>query len=181
MRSPKSGSNRSRSSRPSSNIFYFVTGDAQKDSGLEIEFMLDTVASCSIINCRTFWEISQFHHRIMVHRSNKLTKTYSGQVVPMIGYATMQFNNDPNGEFSFPLTVWITEMRTQNLLGMVFCPNQASGILFDLPGIELRKPPKTFCYGSLHQKKFFPHVSQIPTVRLPYTMHVDAKSVRCWK
>ena len=81
----------------------------------------------------------------MVHRSNKLTKTYSGQVVPMIGYATIEFNYDPNGEYSFPLTVLITEMRTQNLLGMDFCQNQASGIHFDLPGVELRQPPKTFC------------------------------------
>ena len=98
MRSPKSHSNRSRSSRLSFNIFYFATGDTQKDGGLEIEFMLDTGASCSIINYRTFWEISQFHHPIVVHRSNKLTKTYSGQVVPMIGYATMEFSYDPNGE-----------------------------------------------------------------------------------
>ena len=67
MRSPKSDSNRSRSSRLSFNIFYFATGDAQKDSGLEIKFMLDTGASCSIINYRSFWEISQFHHPIRVH------------------------------------------------------------------------------------------------------------------
>ena len=99
----------------------------------------------------------------------------------MIGYATMEFSYDPNGEYTFPLTVWITEMRTQNLLGMDFCQNQASGIHFDIPGIELRQPPKTFCYGSLHQNKTFPYVSRILTVRLPYTMLVDAKSVRCWK
>ena len=181
MRSPKSDSNRSRSSRFSFNIFYFVTGDAQKDSGLETEFMLDTGASCSIIKYRTFWEISQFHHPITVSRSNKLTKTYSGQVVPMISYATIDFSYDPNGEYSFPLTVWITEMKTQNLLGMDFCQSQTSGIHFDLPGIELRQPPKTFCYGSLHQNKTFPYVSRILTVRLLYTMYVDAKSARCWK
>ena len=174
MRSPKSDSNRSRSSRLRFNIFYFATGDAQKDSVLEIEFMLDTGASCSTINYRIFWEISQFHHPIVVHRSNKLTKTYSRQVVPMIGCATMEISYDPNGEYTFPLSVWITEMRTQNLLGMDFCQNQASGIHFDLPGIELRQPPKTFCYGSFHQNKTFPYVSRILTVRLPYTMLVDA-------
>ena len=179
MRSPMSDSNRSRSSRHSFNIFYFATGDAQKDSGLEIEFMLNAGASCSIITYRTFREISQFHHPIMVPQSNKKTKTYSGQVVPMIAYATIEFSSDPNGEYSFPLTVWITEMRTPNLLGMDFCQNQASGIHFDLPGIELRQPPKTFCYGSLHQNKTFPYISRILTVRLPYTMHVDAKSSRC--
>ena len=155
MRSPKSDSDCSESSRLSFNNFYFATGDAQKDSGLEIEFMLDTGASCSIINYRTFWEIAQFHHPIVVHTSKKLTNTYSGQVVPMIGYATMEFSYDLNGEYTFPLTVWITEMRTQNLVGMDFCQNQASGIHFDLRGIELRQPPKTFCYGSLHQKKHF--------------------------
>ena len=153
MSSPKSNSNRSKSLRSSFNIFYFATGDAQKDSGLEIEFMLVTRASCSIVTYRTFWEISQFHHPIVVHQSNNLTKTYSGQKVPMIGYATIEFSYDPNGEYSFALTVWITEKRTQNLLGMEFCQNQASGIHFDLPGIELRQPSNTFCYGSLHQKK----------------------------
>ena len=59
--------------------------------------------------------------------------------------------------------------------------NQASGIFFDFPGIQLRQPPGTFCYGSLHESKTFPHVSRIPTVRLPYTMHVDVKSAICWK
>ena len=72
-------------------------------------------------------------------------------------------------------------MRTQNLLGMDFCQNQASEIHFDLPGVELRQPQKTFYYGSHHQKKTFPYVSRILTVRLPYIMHVDAKSARCCK
>ena len=40
----------SKSSRLSFNILYLAAGDTQKDSGLEIEFMLDTRASSSIIN-----------------------------------------------------------------------------------------------------------------------------------
>ena len=99
----------------------------------------------------------------------------------MIGYATMEFSYDPNGEYPFPLTVWFTEMKTQNLRWMDFCQDQAAGIHFDLPGIELRHPPITFCYGSLHQNKTFPYVSRIVTVRLPYNVHVDAKCARCWK
>ena len=170
MRSPKSDFGHSRSSRLSFNIFYFAIGDAQKDSGLEIEFMLDTGASCSSINYRTVWEISQFQHPIMVHRSRKLSKTSSE-----LGYATLGFSYDPNREYSFPLTVRITEMKTQNLLGMDFCQNQAPGTHFDSSGIELRQPPKTLFYGSVHQNKTFPYVSRILMVRLPYTMYVDAK------
>ena len=77
-----------------------------------MEFTLDTVASCSIIKLWRFWENLEFLHRIRVKRTNKLTETYSDQVVPMMGYATENFSYDRNSEFSFPLAVWITEKRT---------------------------------------------------------------------
>ena len=90
------------------------------------------------------------------------------------------FTYDLDGEFIVPPTVWITEMRTQNLLGMD-CQKQASGIHFDLPGIEIKHPPKSICCGSFHQNKSYPHLSQILTFRTPYTMCIGAKSARCWK
>ena len=121
LKSPSSTTDQSKNSRLSFNFFYFATGDTQNDSCLEIEFMLDTGASSCIINFRTFGEICQTQHPITVKRSTIQTKTYSGQVLPMIGLATLTFSYDPDGQFTFPLTVWITEMKTQNLLGMDFC------------------------------------------------------------
>ena len=100
--SPSSTTNQSMISRLSFNLFFFATGDTQKDSCLEIEFMLDTGASSSIIHYRTFWEICQTQHLITVKRSTTQTRTYSGQVVPMIGFATLTFNYDPDGQFPFP-------------------------------------------------------------------------------
>ena len=83
----------------------------------------------------------------------------------MIGYATITFRYDQDGQFIFPLTVWVTEMRTQNLLGMDFCQKQVSGFHFELPGIEIKSPP-------------YPHLSQILTIRTPHTMYFDDKSAR---
>ena len=142
LRSPSSTTYQSRNSRLSFNFFFFATGDTQKDSGLEIEFMLDTGASSSIINYRTFWEICQTQHPISVTRSTIQTKTYSGQVVPMIGLARLTFSYDPDGQFTFPLTVWITEMKTQNLLGMGFCQKQVSILIY--PELNL-KSHQTLC------------------------------------
>ena len=119
--------------------------------------MLDTGASCSIINYRKFWEICQLEHPITIQKCTKVTKTYSGQTSPMIGFATITFSYDPDGQFIFPLTVWITEMRTHNLLGMDFCQKQVCGNRFDLPGIEIKNPLKSICYGSFHQNKTYPH------------------------
>ena len=143
--------------------------------------MLDTGASSSIINYRTFWEICQTQHPITVKWSTTQTMTYSGQVVPMIGFATLTFSYDPDGHFSFPLTVWITKMKIWELLGMDFCQKQVSGIHFELPGTALKEPPNTVCYGSLHQNKSYPFFSQILTIRTPHAMHIEAKSARCWK
>ena len=168
-------------SRLSFNFFHFATGDTHKDGGLEIEFMLDTGASSSIINYRNFWEICQTQHPITVKRRTTQTRTYSGQVVPMIGFATLTFSYDSDGHFSFPLTVWITEMKIQNLFTMDFCQKQVSGILFDLPRIEFKEPPNTVCYGSFHQSKLYLFISQILTIRTPHAMHIEAKSARCWK
>ena len=120
LRSASSTTDQSKKSRRSFNIFYFATGDTQKDSGFEIDIMLDTGASSSIINYRTFWEICQTEHPITVNRSTTQTKTYSGQVVRMIGCATLTFSYDPDEKFSFRLTLWITELKTQNLLGIDF-------------------------------------------------------------
>ena len=101
IRSPSSTTNQSNNSRLSFNFFYFATGDTQKDSGLETEFMLDTGASSSIINYRTFWEICQTQYPITVKRNTTQTRTYSGQVVPMIDFETLIFTCDPDGQF-FP-------------------------------------------------------------------------------
>ena len=91
-------------SKLSLNIFYFATGDTQKFNGLVIKFMLDTGASCSIIIYIYFWEICRLQHAITLQKSTKVTKTYSGQTVPMIGYATT-FSYDPDGQFIFPQTL----------------------------------------------------------------------------
>ena len=72
-------------------------------------------------------------------------------------------------------------MKTQNLLGMDFCQKQVCGIHVDLPGIELKNPPDSLCYGCFHQNKLYPQLSQFLIIRLPYTMYVDAKNAHCWK
>ena len=170
LRSPSSTTNQSKNSRLGFNFFYFAAGDTQKDNGLEIEFMLDTGASGSIINYRTLWELCQTQHPTNMKRSTTQIRTYSGQVVPMIEFATLTFSYDPDGQFSFPLTVWVwTSVKSRYPASI------------DLPGIELKEPPNTVCYGSLHQNKPYHFISQILTIRTPHAMHIEAKSARCWK
>ena len=102
-------------------VFYFPTGDSKKDSGLEIEFMVDIGAACSIINYRTFCEFSQFLQPITLVRSKQKTRTYTGEEIPMLGHTTLNFSFDSDGQHCFQLQLWITETKTANLLGIEFC------------------------------------------------------------
>ena len=88
----------------------------------------------------------------------------------MVGYATITFRYDPDGQFISPVTVWITGMVTQNLLAMDFNQKQVPAIHFDLSGIEIKNPPKSICYGSFQQNKTYPDLSQILSIRTPHTM-----------
>ena len=163
------------------NAFYFPTGDSQKDSGLEIEFMLDTGAACSIINYRTFLEIAQFRQLITVVGNKQKTKTYTGDIVPMIGYTTLSFSFDSDGEHQFELRKWITEAQTLNLLKIDFCRQYVSKLLFEIPAIELKKTADAICYGNMCSTKLYPFVSKIHTIRTPHQIHIHAKTSRVWK
>ena len=78
----------------------------------------------------------------------------------MTGYAIKTCTYDPAGQFVVPLTIWINEMKTQNLLGEHVCQNDATGIHFDLPGIETKILPKSDCFATFHQFKFETHLFQ---------------------
>ena len=144
--------------------------------------MLNTGASCSIINYWAFWEISQIQHPITVHRSNKLTKTtHRGQVVPMIGYATIEFSYDPNGEYSFPLTSGLRKKILKTSSGWTFVRTKFPEVIWIYLVSSCGRLQKLFVIEVFTKTKFVPDVFRILTVRLPCTVRVDAKSTRCWK
>ena len=137
LNSPRPDEESNFKSRFHTNAFYFPTGVSQKDSRLEIEFMLDTGAACSIINYRTFLEFAQFRQPITVVRCKQKTKTYTGDFVPMIGHTTLSFSCVSDGEYQFQLQIWITETQTSDLLGIEFCRQYVSKLHFELPAIKL--------------------------------------------
>ena len=101
----------------------FPPETAKKIVDSKFEFMLDTGAACSILNYRTFLEIAQSRQPIIVVRSKQKTKTYTGDIVPMIGHTTLSFSFDSDGEHQLELKIWITETQTSNLLGLNFADN----------------------------------------------------------
>ena len=98
----------------------------------------------------------------------------------MVGYTTITFSFNHDGHYIFPLNLFISELTTQNLLGLFFWRQHVSGIHFHMTEIEIKKLPKFICFGSSHQNKPCIHSSRILIIRSHYTMYIDAKSARVW-
>ena len=53
-------------------LFQYAVGDTNKNNGLSTQFLIDTGATCSIINCDTFTEIEK-NSTISCKASRKIT------------------------------------------------------------------------------------------------------------
>ena len=131
-----------------------------------------------------FKEICHLQHPDAVQKNTIITETFSGQTVPMINYATIFFCCEPHENFIFPLIVWINVLKTGIPFRKDFWQTQVSGLHFYLFGLRIlnreKEPWSVIFNGSLHQNKPYPQLCQIVTMRIPITMCIEAKSIRCW-
>ena len=59
-------------------MYYFTTGDINKNSGLEIEYLIDPGLTCTIINYPTFLEMQKLNPSMRIFSAIDITKSYNG-------------------------------------------------------------------------------------------------------
>ena len=72
--------------------YIHTTGDRNKNKGLEIEFLLDTGATCSVINFNTFQAISDVGQNITVVQTQTPTTAFNISEIRMLGYTILSFS-----------------------------------------------------------------------------------------
>ena len=65
-------------------LFQYAVGDTNKNNGLSTQFLIDTGATCSIINCDTFTEIEKIQP-LVVMPLEKSPLAANGHAMPMKG------------------------------------------------------------------------------------------------
>ena len=70
-------------------LFQYAVGDTNKYNGLSTQFLIDTGATCSIINCDTFTEIEK-NQPLVVMPLEKSYLTANGHAMPMKGKVVIQ-------------------------------------------------------------------------------------------
>ena len=102
-------------------LFQYTVGDTNKNNGLSTQFLIDTGATCSNINCDTFTEIKKIQP-IVVMPLEKSPLAANGHAMPMKGKIVIQSAFDVDYFFVIEDTVYVSDPpeARMNILGMDF-------------------------------------------------------------
>ena len=103
------------------NLYQHTVGDIKKHSGQETQFLLDTGATCSIINYRTFKELF-FLQKVKLHERESRTVAVNGQKLKLLGYIEITSSFDIEGSYNIDHHLWVSAKDgcKVNILGMDF-------------------------------------------------------------
>ena len=80
------------------------------------------------------------------------------------------------------ITVWVTEEKTSNFLGVGFCHTLLKALCFDIPAVEPKASDKgVLSYGSLNNEKENPQVSKMNAVIIHQPLYIPPKSTFLYK
>ena len=130
-----------------------TTRDRNKNSGLEIEFLLDTGATCSVINFNTFNAISDVGQNITVVQTQTRTTAFNISEIRMLGYTILPFSLDIAGKYEIKHKVWITHEHTTNILRMQFFHEFCLSLNFEIPLHGLKTFQGSSMYGKQQKDK----------------------------
>ena len=78
LKSSKVNLNINQKSRINLNMFYFTTGDINKNSGPEIEYLLDPSLICKFTCYPSFFDMQKVNPSMKIFSAINITKSYNG-------------------------------------------------------------------------------------------------------
>ena len=110
---------------------------------LEIEFLLNTGATWSVINFNTFKAISDVGQNNTVVRTPTHTTAIENVEIRMLGYTILPLSLDFDGNYEIKHKMWITHKHTTNILEMQLFQEYCASLNFEIPLPGLKTFQKT--------------------------------------
>ena len=138
-----------------------------------------------MINYRSFWEICRLQHPVTIQKSTLYEETFSWQTVPVIGYATITFDYEPDWHFIFPLTVWVTKWRPRTFSDWTYAESKSQESFLKSRGSEERVLLSQYAIAILTKTNFIFIYHKLwvskPNIRCVLTLGVLAVRITCLK
>ena len=160
-------------------LFQYAVGDTNKNNGLSTQFLIDTGATCSIINCDTFTEIEKIQPLVVMPLENSPLAA-NGHAMPMKEKVVIQSAFDVEYSCVIEHTVYVSDSpeARMNILGMDFLAKFAEFINLRNPMLILTVFPGKCVKLSPYLDKPFPYFSQVNSVELSQDLTIAPYSTR---
>ena len=173
----------SRAGRPA-NTFLLNYSNTPSETQIRIlvlstQFLIDTGATCSFINCDTFTEIEKIQP-LVVMPLEKTPLAANGHAMPMNGKIVIQSAFDVEYSCVIEHTVYVSDSPEErmNILGMDFLAKFGEFIKLRNPMLILTVFPGKCVKLSPYLDKPFPYFSQVNSVDLPQDLTIGPYSTR---
>ena len=157
-------------------LYVHTTGDRNKNSGLEIEFLLDTGATCSVITFNTFQAISDVGQNFTIVQTQTRSTAFNNSEIRMLGHTILPFSLDIAGHYEIKHKVWITHKHTTNILVMQYFHEFCLSLKFEIPLLGVKTFQGSSIYGK-HQKDMeYPGCSKFSPITLNKPVTIEPLS-----
>ena len=160
-------------------LFQYAVGDTIKNIGLSTQFLIDTVATCSIVNCDTFTEIEKTQP-LVVMPLEKSPLAANGHAMPMKGKVVIQSAFDVECSCVIEHTVYVSDSPEErmNIFGMDFLAKIGEFINLRNPMLILTVFPGKCVKLSPYLDNSFPYFSEVKSVELSPDLTIAPYSTR---
>lgn len=160
-------------------LTHYSTQVSDPKEAIEAQFLVDTGATCSLINYPTFVEINRIQNLKLVKEPVR-TCGIGGNELHIIGYVYIVSSFDVEGNFPIRHKVWIfgpggTEY---NILGIDFLSQFGESLKFSDLVFSLKAYPGQWVSMSPINDKSFPFLSSLQKVALDFDFCVAPRSTR---
>ena len=160
-------------------MYIHAVGDRNKHSGFESQFLVDTGATCSLINVDFLQELRSLINVKLIGFKQK-TIAVNGERLKLLGYINVPISFDIEGKYYIDLKTWVSEKNgcELNILVIDFLNFATKSIEFKTPKMNLNIYPNVSITLSKYQTKSYPFVSKIEKVVLNRPFELAPKSSR---
>ena len=163
------------------NLYIHPVGDSNKHNGFETQFLVDTGATCSLINIDFLQELKSLIDVKLIEFKQK-TIAVNGERLKLLGYIHVPISFDIEGEYYTDFKTWVSEKNgcELNILGMDFLKFATKSIGIRTPKMKLKIYPNISITLSKYQTKSYRFVSKFEKVVLnrPFELAPNSSKVQ---
>ena len=161
------------------NLYQQPVGDDKKYNGYETQFLVDTGATCSLLNYYSYENLCNVQ-KLKITPTKSSTIAVNGERLKILGSIVLKSSFDIEGQYEVEQRILVSEKNgaKHNILGMDFLQSCSNNIDLTTPKMDLKVHPGVSAKLFTFQSKSFPYIGIFNQVCLDNVIEIAPLTTR---